>query len=84
MQGRPLSRPTDSGDPIATLLGRLEGLLDAYWLTAVSGDVKAAELVRRLLQQQAEMYGMRGKAALPADDEGDDELAKLRARRAGA
>lgn len=75
--------PADD-DPIGTLLGRVEGLLDAYWLTAVSGDVRAAELVRRLLAQQAEMYGIRGKVAMPAADEGDDELAKLRARRASA
>lgn len=76
--------PAATDDPMGTLLDRLEGLLDAYWLTAVSGDVKAAELVRRVLAQQAEMYGMRGKVQLPAADKGDDELAKLRARRAGA
>jgi len=79
-----VSGTTDSDDPVGTLLGRLEALLEAHWLTALSGDVKAAELVRRLLQQQAEMYGMRGKASLPAADEGDDELAKLRARRASS
>lgn len=72
------------GDLIGTLLGRLEGLLEAYWAAAISGDVKSAELVRRVLAQQSEMYGLRGKLTMPAADEGDDELAKLRARRAGA
>lgn len=74
--------PVLPDDPMGTLLGRLEGLLDAYWLTAVSGDVKSAELVRRVLAQQADLYG--GKVALPAADKGDDELAKLRARRTSA
>ena len=77
-------QPAATDDPVGTLLGRLESLLGAYWLEAMAGDLKSAELVRRLLQQQAEMYGMRGKASLPAADEGDDELAKLRARRASS
>lgn len=69
-------------DPVATLLGRLESLLDAYWPAAVSGDLKSAEMVRRILQQQFDAYGRPGVAT--ASDDGDDELAKLRARRAGA
>lgn len=80
ISGSPSAAPAET-DPMTTLLARLEGLLDAFWLTAVSGDVKAAELVRRVLAQQAEMYG---KLQPPAANEGDDELSKLRARRTSA
>lgn len=73
----PASEPT----PVDALLGKLDGLLDAFWGAAVSGDVKSGELVLRVLRQQSDMYGLRGKVQLPAD-EGVDELAKLRARRA--
>lgn len=45
----------------------------------MDGDEKAGELVRRVLSQQADMIGARGRAAAPVED---DELAKFRARRA--
>jgi len=61
------------------LLHRLECLLDAFWPAAMDGDEKAGELVRRVLSQQADMIGARGRAAAPVED---DELAKFRARRA--
>ena len=64
---------------------RLESLLEAFLPDAVAGELKSAELCRRVLQQQAELYGLGGKVTVSApSDEGDDELAKLRARRAGA
>ena len=62
------------------LLARLNSLLDAFWPSAMGGDVKAGELVRRILGQQADVLGLRGKT--PPVVEQDDELAKLRARRA--
>lgn len=68
-------------NPTETLLARLEDLLDAFWPAAAIGDVKSGELVLRVLRQQSDLYGLRGRVALPAD-EGVDELAKLRARRA--
>jgi hypothetical protein len=61
---------------------RLESLLDAFWLSAMTGDHKSGELCRRLLQQQAELYRL-GDSANAPDEDTDDELAKLRARRSG-
>jgi len=66
---------------------RLERLLDTYWQSAVAGEHKSAELVRRLLQQHAALFGV-GVSGTPAITtsvtKGEDELAKLRARRTGA
>lgn len=75
-------QPAADTNPTEHLLARLDDLLEAFWPGAMTGDVKSGELVRRVLLQQADMYGLRGKVALPVD-EGVDELAKLRARRAG-
>ena len=66
--------------PSDALLARLNSLLDAFWLAAMGGDVKAGELVRRILGQQADVLGLRGKTSPVVEQ--DDELAKLRARRA--
>lgn len=74
----PSSKPEDR---LARYEERLESLLDAFWLSALSGDHKSGELCRRLLQQQAEVFRL-GEQAEPAED-ADDELAKLRARRSG-
>jgi hypothetical protein len=63
---------------------RLESLLDAFWGLALEGDHKSGELCRRLLQQQADLFGLAALIAAPSADEGDDELAKLRARRTSA
>ena len=66
---------------------RLEDLVDTYWPDAVGGEHKSAELVRKLLQQHAALFGIGGSGGVTASgkpDESDDELAKLRARRAGA
>jgi len=63
---------------------RLESLLDAFWVSAMEGDPKAGELCRRVLQQQADLFGLAALIAAPPADDGDDELAKLRARRSGS
>jgi len=63
---------------------RLESLLGAFWDSALEGDVKSGEFCRRVLQQQADLFGLAAVIAAPPADEGDDELAKLRARRTSA
>ena len=63
---------------------RLESLLDAFWDSALEGDHKSGELCRRVLQQQADLFGLAALIAAPPADDGDDELAKLRARRSGS
>lgn len=65
---------------------RLDDLVDAFWPDAVAGEHKSAELVRKLLQQRAALFGIGGSSGVTvssAPDEGEDELAKLRSRRAG-
>ena len=73
----------DSGEVLDDYRRRLDELIDAFWLDAVSGDHKSAELCRKLLQQHALLYGIGGTAPMMpvAANDGDDELAKLRARR---
>lgn len=71
---------------------RTERLFNAYWAPALKGDVRAAEICRRLLHQESRLYGLDAQSdpAPPVtvdnydDDEDADELAKLRARRSGA
>lgn len=76
----------DLNEVVTEYRTRLEALIDAYWADAVSGEHKSAELCRKLLQQHAGLFGIGGSGSVIAAasaDEGDDELAKLRARRSG-
>lgn len=76
----------DLNEVLAAYRTRLESLIDTFWPDAVAGEHKSAELVRKLLQQHAGLFGIGGSGAVIAadpDDGGDDELAKLRARRSG-
>ena len=69
---------------------RTEKLFSMYWSAAMKGDVRAAEICRRIIQQQSGLYGIdQTPAARPVaverdDDEELDELASLRARRSPA
>jgi hypothetical protein len=71
---------------------RSERLLQAHWAPALKGDHRSAELCRRLLDQTTRLHGLYADAAppLPAptgqiEDDGDDELSRLRAaRRSGS
>lgn len=74
---------------------RLERLFQAHWGSALKGEHRSAEICRRLLDQQARLYGLYlDQNSLPSPtstttvgdadhDEREDELATLRARRAG-
>jgi hypothetical protein len=79
---------------------RTERLFQAHWTKALDGDHKSAEVCRKILAQQARMYGIdepipgltNNMGVVDSDDETDplneqepmDELARLRAQRAGA
>lgn len=74
----------DPADVLGAYRDRLEQLVDTFWADAVAGEHKSAELVRKLLQQHAALFGIGSGTVISAPaDEGDDELAKLRARRSG-
>jgi hypothetical protein len=70
---------------------RTEALFQVHWERALDGDYRSAELCRKLLAQQARVYGLGadGGSSLPAptqtvgpgEDEPQDELSKLRAAR---
>jgi hypothetical protein len=73
---------------------RSERLFRAHWGPALDGNHRSAELCRKLLGQQAQVYGLAQEVALAAGTptgvvevepvEPDiDELARLRAARAG-
>jgi hypothetical protein len=74
---------------------RSERLLRAHWGRALDGNHRSAELCRKLLGQQAQVYGLAQEVALAGgtptgavevepEDSDMDELARLRAKRAGA
>jgi hypothetical protein len=74
---------------------RSERLLRAHWGRALDGNHRSAELCRKLLGQQAQVYGLAKELSLAGGTptgvvevepvEPDmDELARLRAKRAGA
>lgn len=79
---------------------RTERLFRAHWGRALDGDHKSAEVCRKILAQQARMYGIdepvkglsNNMGVVDNDDETNplneqepmDELARLRAIRAGA
>lgn len=87
-----------SDEALAIHQERQERLLLAHWSRALGGqdvepDHRSAEIVRRILAQQAKLYGLDADPApLPAptaklgpadpdDEEELDDLARLRARR---
>lgn len=80
-----------SDQALPMYIERLETLLKATWPKAVTGDLKAVEVARRLLEQQARLWNLEEEGRLPAvppmtdqeleDDEAADQLAKYRARR---
>jgi hypothetical protein len=61
---------------------RSEALFKAHWGAALRGDHKSAEICRRLLDQQARLFGI--AAPEPEVEDEPDELAKLRSRRPSA
>lgn len=65
---------------------RSEALFKAHWGPALRGDHKSAEICRRLLERQSVAFAAPSETAKPTEDEEEpnDELAKLRARRTGA
>jgi hypothetical protein len=73
---------------------RTETLLAANWPKALAGDVRAAELCRRVLDQQARLHGLNARARIELlsqpiadiDDDDDEghELEDYRRRRAEA
>ena len=86
-------------EAFAVLQERTERLFRAHWVRALDGDHKSAEICRKILAQQARMYGVdeislpnNGMGVVDSDQETDplneqdpmDELARLRALRAGA
>lgn len=80
-----------SDQALPMYIERLETLLKATWPKAVGGDLKAVEVARRLLEQQARLWNLEEEGKLPAippvsdqeleDDDQMDQLAKYRARR---
>lgn len=85
-------------EALAVYQERVEALFRAHWGPALRGDHRSAEICRRLLGQQASLYGLDDlvveKSSSPTlgengsglDDDKDppDELSRLRAARAGA
>jgi hypothetical protein len=74
---------------------RSERLLRAHWGRALDGNYRSAELCRKLLGQQAQVYGLTQQVALAAGaptgvaevepvEPDIDELARLRTARATA
>lgn len=83
---------------LSVYVTRLETLIQAAWQKVEQGDLKAIEVARRLLEQQAKLYGLAGSAPTRASnpipplsdqqledpEEPEDELAAYRQRhRAG-
>ena len=84
-------------EALAVYQERVEALFRAHWGPALRGDHRSAEICRRLLGQQARLYGLDdmvdtsssptlGANGIAADDDKDppDELSRIRAKRAGA
>lgn len=85
-------------EALAVYQERVEALFRAHWGPALRGDHRSAEICRRLLGQQARLYGLDdlvdgslpnptvGTSGIADDDDKDlpDELSRLRAKRAGA
>lgn len=71
-------------EAFAVLQERMETLFLAHWVPATRDrDPRSAEICRRILSDQARMYGLEDRAAAvtATTTEPDDELAALRNRR---
>jgi hypothetical protein len=63
-----------SDEAFSVHVERTETLLAANWHKAVSGDLRAGELCRRILDQQARLYGLNtGAGERLAPEELDDD-----------
>lgn len=83
-------------EALALYQERQERLFQAHWPKALKGDYRSAEICRRMLDQQARLYGLYSDNSLTAptptsplggDDDGEeqqDDLARLRAARSSA
>jgi len=82
-------------EALAVYMERTEALFKAHWMPALKGDHRSAEICRRILGQQSRLYGLDDLASegggpglrvtgIDDEDEDTDELARLRAQRAGA
>lgn len=59
LQRASLSLSKDAkADALDLEMQRLDGLIKAYWPTAIAGEVKHAELVLRVIAQQSKMLGL--------------------------
>lgn len=79
---------------LSVYVTRLETLIEAAWEKVEEGDLKAIEVARRLLEQQAKLYGLAGSGGptrtgsvpplsdqqLEDPEEPEDELAAYRQR----
>jgi len=86
-----------STQALSVYVTRLETLIEAAWEKVEQGDLKAIEVARRLLEQQAKLYGLAGSAPtrtsavipplsdqqLEDPEEPEDELAAYRQRHHG-
>ena len=61
---------------LSVYVTRLESLLQAAWAKVDAGDLKAIEVARRLLEQQAKLYGLHDPTSrVPIPPMSDNELA---------
>lgn len=61
---------------LSVYVTRLETLIQAAWAKVDAGDLKAIEVARRLLEQQAKLYGLHDPVArTPIPPMSDNELA---------
>ena len=51
-----------NNEALSVYVTRLETLIQAAWEKVEQGDLKAIEVARRLLEQQAKLYGLQGSA----------------------
>lgn len=74
---------------VAIYMERLEALLKASWPQAMSGDLKAVEVSRRIVDQMGRFYDLEEEGKVPAippvsdqelEDEDADELSAYRKR----
>jgi hypothetical protein len=81
-----------SREALTVYIARLEQLLKACWPAALKGDLRAIEAARKVLAQQAKLFGLEDHVgAVPPmaeelDDEEDDfadELAAYRTQHRG-
>jgi hypothetical protein len=87
-----------TNEALSVYVTRLETLMQAAWEKVEQGDLKAIEVARRILEQQAKLYGLAGSSSptrisspipplsdqqLEDPDEPEDELSAYRQRHKG-